>query len=105
MRAPTTIVHSLEDIKAVLKGLGDPADGRVRVFRGQTREFKDPQGEPCLLPALSRRSGSPMYDPAWLGAMTAFAAREVMPDLTPDFETGQVWGPALVQHYGPGSLY
>jgi hypothetical protein len=98
-------VNSLDEIHAALDALGAPVDGRVRVFRGQTREFKTAQDESSLLPALSRRAGSPMYDPAWLGAMTMFAARDVVPDMVPDLETSLVWGPALVQHYGPGSHF
>ena len=101
----TEIVHSLAGVRAALDGMGRPGAGRVRVLRGQTREYKDAAGEPLLLPSLSRRSGAPMYDPAWLGAMMSFVAVGGDTGLASDFVTFQVWAPALVQHYGPGSHY
>ena len=96
-------VDSLDALLDEIKRMGDPAPGDARVFRGQTREYLDREGQPMLLPSLSRRSGAPMYDPAWLGMMMAAA----MPGNRSgyDFETMQVWSPALVQHYGPGSHF
>lgn len=101
----TEIVHSVAGLRAALDSMGRPSAGRVRVFRGQTREYKDKDGEPLLLPSLSRRSGAPMYDPAWLGAMMSYVAVGGEADLARDFVTLRVWAPALVQHYGPGSHY
>ena len=115
----TITVHSHTELMTILADLGEPPDGRIRVFRGQTREFKNSKGQPSLLPTLSRRSGAPMYDPAWMGTMVKYislddSASTVSPDLetanawvpvSVDFETSRVWAPALVQHYGPGSHF
>lgn len=97
----TVVVRTLAELRAAVEAM-PRAPGCVRVYRGQTREYPDAGGKPLLLPSLSRRSGSPEYDPAWLGTMMSFVAADAGAF---DYESFSVWAPALVQHYGPGSYF
>ena len=105
---PTPVIRtaqSFSELVEILKKLPEPADGCVRVYRGQTREYLDKNGDPKLLPALYRRGGQHMYDPSWLGTMTLFVAQKALSVIGVDYASAQLWAPALVQHYGPGSHY
>ena len=101
----TKTVHSFIEVKSFIEELGKPIDGCVRVFRGQTQEFLNENNDPSLLPALFRRSGQQTYDPSWLTSMTMLVSNQLIPGLQPDFVAANVWGPALVQHYGSGSVF
>ena len=46
-----------------------------------------------------------MYDPSWLGTITLFVAQKALSVIGVDYASAQLWAPALVQHYGPGSHY
>jgi hypothetical protein len=96
-------VRSRSEIVDVLRGLGKPRSGRLRVFRGQTREHRQPKtGRPSVVPTLLREGARP-YDPGWLMVTARILAVEAKQDITP--ETTAVYAPALIQHYGPGSSY
>jgi hypothetical protein len=97
--------RSLSELKNFLNEVGEPSGGKVRVYRGQTREYPDESGRARLLPALLRHRTQLMYDPAWLGTMASFVARQALPAIGLDYPVAQIWAPALIQHYGPGSHY
>jgi FRG domain len=83
----------------------EPKEGQVRVYRGQTKGYSDKNGRPSLVPTLHRKSGGHWYDPRWLGSMSSFVAQSALLKAGIDFVVAQLWAPALVQHYGPGSHY
>lgn len=102
----TKIVHSFSEVKDFLRDLGNPSSGKTRVYRGQTRSFiNKTTGRDSLLPAILRPSGLNTYDPAWLATIAGFVGHYAKLDQMIDLATKQVWGPALLQHYGPGSSY
>ena len=104
---PFAIVANYDDITSFLASLGAPTQDTRRVFRGQTRGYVDEKsGMPSLLPALARDPGNREVDPAWLVSVELYAAtRGETPLSELSFRFIDLWGPALLQHYGPGSSY
>jgi hypothetical protein len=94
------------DVEAFLGELGEPAPGRRRVYRGQTRaHFDSNTGLPTITPALARQK-RPDYDPAWHARLTDFLKVLDPSDAgSLPVEFHLVWAPALIQHYGPGSHF
>lgn len=103
---PTAEVDSYTAIQRFLAQLPPPAAGRKRMFRGQTKGYYDATTNlPKLLPALSRDNSDHTYDPAWLVSIQMYTmAIDEHGGSTP-YEQVYLWGPALLQHYGPGSSY
>lgn len=102
---PSRNVRSFAEIKLFLDTLSPPAVGKVRMYRGQTKEYLRDDGSVALIPALARQAGSPMYDPGWLASMAFYVAGAFPEDGSVRYESMQVWSPALIQHYGPGSYF
>src|SRR6266404_56785 len=105
---PTTTVHSLTELHRFLDELTlDPT--KQRVFRGQTKEYLAHDGTISLLPALTRFDPPKEYDTSWVTPIATFLARDLLKDNeqiwsgSPDIDA--VFGPALLQHYGPGSKF
>ncbi len=82
---------------------------KQRVFRGQTKEYLAHDGTISLLPALTRFDPPKEYDTSWVTPIATFLARDLLKDNeqiwsgSPDIDA--VFGPALLQHYGPGSKF
>src|SRR5471032_204027 len=105
---PTVPVRAAQSFSELAKFLGEmpePKSGHIRVYRGQTKGHLDKSGRPSLVPTLHRKTGGHWYDPRWLATMSLFVARRVLPQVGIDYAVAQLWAPALVQHYGPGSHY
>lgn len=100
-------VKSVDELNRVLGELPPPAPGNVRAYRGQTREHPDPSiGPPAIIPALLRsKTPNANYDPAWLISVKTMLIKTGEFESVTDFELHQVWIPALLQHYGPGSQF
>lgn len=99
-------MRSRAELSVFLSGLPPPAAGLVRLYRGQTRGYTDPAtSRPSLLPALVRPGCKGAYDPAWLVSVQMYINSQLglQNDLPADVV--QVWAPALLQHYGPGSRF
>jgi hypothetical protein len=75
------------------------------MFRGQTKAYKDNAGIPSLLPALVREGAHHNYDPAWLVSIQMYSMAFDDHGASTPYDTIHLWGPALLQHYGPGSCY
>jgi hypothetical protein len=103
---PTAQVDSYAAIQQFLAQLPAPAAGRKRMFRGQTKGYYDAvSGLPTLLPALSRENSDHTYDPAWLVSIQMYSMAIGEHGASTPYEQVYLWGPALLQHYGPGSSY
>lgn len=103
---PTAEVDSHVAIQNFLAQLPPPATGRKRMFRGQTNGYYDSlTGLPKLLPALSRDNSDHTYDPAWLVSIQMYTMALDEHGASTPYEQVYLWGPALLQHYGPGSSY
>lgn len=99
-------VSSYLDIRQFLEQLPTPAAGTKRMFRGQTRGYVDANnGLPQLLPALVREKSNHTYDPAWLISIQMYSIALDEHGASTPYDTVYLWGPALLQHYGPGSCY
>jgi hypothetical protein len=106
MALHTPLARTFGDIETFLAGLGEPAPGRRRVYRGQTRaHFDSNTGLPTITPALARQK-QPDHDPAWHARLTHFLKVLDPSDAgSVPAEFHLVWAPALIQHYGPGSHF
>ena len=103
---PSAEVDSYAAIQDFLAHLPPPAPGRKRMFRGQTTGYYDAlTGLPKLLPALSRDNSDHTYDPAWLVSIQLYSMAIDEHGASTPYEQVYLWGPALLQHYGPGSSY
>ena len=103
---PSAEVDSYAAIQDFLAHLQPPAPGRKRMFRGQTTGYYDAlTGLPKLLPALSRDNSDHTYDPAWLVSIQLYSMAIDEHGASTPYDQVYLWGPALLQHYGPGSSY
>jgi FRG domain len=103
---PSAEVDSYAAIQNFLGQLPPPAAGKKRMFRGQTTGYYDAlTGLPKLLPALSRDNSDHTYDPAWLVSIQMYTMAIDEHGASTPYEQVYLWGPALLQHYGPGSSY
>jgi hypothetical protein len=93
---------SLSELQSCLEGLGPPAPGRVRVFRGQTRRYRN-EGRDVLLAARHRRGAGSINSDWALAAQGAIFGPLKPARIPTEFE--ETWLPAILQHYGPGSFY
>ncbi len=90
----------------MLNDLPAPAPGLVRLYRGQTRGYIDPETlQASLLPALVRPSSSGAYDPAWLISVQMYLSAQLELNYDLPADVRHLWAPALLQHYGPGSQF
>jgi hypothetical protein len=97
----TSFLHISMNCNHVWTNLA-PAPGRVRVFRGQTRRYRN-EGHDVLIAARHRRE--PAYiSPDWVAAARAAIFGPLIPIRIPR-EYEETWLPAVLQHYGPGSFY
>ncbi|MBI2788990.1 MAG: FRG domain-containing protein [Elusimicrobia bacterium] len=102
---PSRLVHSYAEASAFLSGLGPPVSGKVRVFRGQTKAYREKHGNLLsVVPNLMRDTPTPGYDRQWYLALMAATAGNVR-DLVETFGVEEFFIPALIQHYGPGSTF
>jgi hypothetical protein len=101
----TASVNSYSEIQAFLEQLPPPAPGKKRMFRGQTNGYQNNVGLPSLLPALVREGAHHNYDPAWLVSIQMYSMAFDEHGASTPYDTVYLWGPALLQHYGPGSCY
>ena len=93
---------SFKELQSCLERLGSPAPGHIRVFRGQTRRYRN-EGRDVLLAARHRR-GAANIKPDWVSAARAAIFGQLRPArIAREFE--ETWLPAVLQHYGPGSFY
>lgn len=104
----TTALSSLAALDRTLGALPAPAEGHVRVYRGQTVGF------PAMLPSACRPSAPPtgrLWDFALLHVRQAALAAGPAPPADSTAESLRVlmnltvWFKVLAQHYGPGSPY
>ncbi len=103
---PSAKVDSYAAIQDFLAKLPPPAQGRKRMFRGQTSGYYDALTSlPKLLPALSRDNSDHTYDPAWLVSIQMYSMAVDKHGASTPYDQLYLWGPALLQHYGPGSSY
>src|SRR5450631_1779926 len=103
---PTAEVDSYAAIQSFLAHLPPPAHGKKRMLRGQTSGYYDSlTGLPKLMPALSRDNSDHTYDPAWLVSIQMYDMGWDEHGASTRYEQVYLWGPALLQHYGPGSSY
>lgn len=93
---------NFSELQSCLERLGSPAPGHVRVFRGQTRRYRN-DGHDVLLAAGHRRGALPINSD-WLAAARAAVFGQSTPRRIPR-EYEETWLPAVLQHYGPGSFY
>ncbi|MEO7142727.1 MAG: FRG domain-containing protein [Bryobacteraceae bacterium] len=99
-------MRSRAELSAFLKGLPAPASGSVRLYRGQTRGYTNATtSRPSLLPALVRPDSAGVYDPAWLVSVQMYIGSQLGLNNDLPADVINVWAPALLQHYGPGSRF
>src|ERR1700674_1885818 len=80
-----------------LAKLPTPASGRVRVYRGQTKDFG------VMLPT-GLRPGAGERDPIWRYFAMA-VSKELSRGASSSPANDSVWIEAIAQHYGPGSPF
>jgi FRG domain len=103
---PTVEVNSYSQIQEFIRRLGPPIQGRKRVLRGQNKNYvEEKTGLLNLLPALAREKSDHTYDPAWLVSIQMYSMRVDEHGASTPLDQVYTWGPALLQHYGPGSAY
>jgi hypothetical protein len=90
------------ELRSCLERLGSPAPGRVRVFRGQTRRYRN-EGHDVLLSARHRRGALPIRQDWVAAAQNAIFGQSIPRRIPREYE--ETWLPAVLQHYGPGSFY
>ena len=99
----TAEIGSYAELRDFLRRLPAPVAGRKRMFRGQTKSHEE-AGRPSLLPALVRGE-THTYDPAWLVSIQMYSLTVDEHGASTPYDNVYLWGPALLQHYGPGSCY
>jgi hypothetical protein len=57
------------------------------------------------LPALVRPQSAKTYDPPWLVSIQMYLGQRSAGEFDVTGDVMQLWAPALLQHYGPGSAY
>lgn len=92
---------SMSELAGELAELRPPL-GTVRVYRGQTKRWRK-AGRDSLLPAL-HRNATATYDTEWMAAAQRAAFSSPI-DEQDSGDYNDVWLPALLQHYGPGSRF
>jgi hypothetical protein len=91
------------DLVQLLAKIPSPPVGTVRVYRGQTKRYlKD--GQDSLIAALHRNKSHTSYDKKWMESAQEAAFTGLLTDQN-SVELSEVWLPALLQHYGPGSFF
>jgi hypothetical protein len=79
-----TGVRNEQDLHRALAKLGEPASGRVRVFRGQTRRYSGPMHDSVL--ASRHRSSAISITKEWLTSTQAAAFGRLPGDLQTETE-------------------
>jgi hypothetical protein len=122
MRSETDL-SNLEEVRSFVSSLPPPAPGRVRVFRGQSRDygklipssFRNPQGARSR--AIWRAYSQYLAEGIWrerpeqAGLLdrleNLWQGTAELKGIPPDYmaDTHFVWLHAIIQHYGPGSPY
>ena len=96
------VASTVDELQSCLDHLGPPPPGRLRVFRGQTRRYRN-AGRDVLL-AARYRPDQDQVNPDWVAAARTAILGQLMPVQIPR-EYDETWVPAILQHYGPGSYY
>jgi len=99
------VANDFSEILQCLDKLAAPRAGKVRVFRGQTRQYLRDTGTPSLLPAIDRPNAIPFYEPYWHRAAERYIETVCGIDTSTVLAHRHVWGPALLQHYGAHSAF
>ena len=96
-------VADINELQHQLTRLDAPQLGSMRVFRGQSKRHSA-GGVPDSLKAALHRAARSRYDEQWLtAARTALFGKKASDDRSGEYLN--VWLPALLQHYGPGSYF
>jgi hypothetical protein len=97
--SPEKILTRLEEVTAALAALPAPLPGRLRVFRGQTRDF----GKMLASQHRAQPPGDVVFRAYSLGLAESLMAGSASKIRRTDLWT--LWTQAIAQHYGPGSEF